>query len=115
MLGKLAPAGADDAVIGDSDKIRHAAVVERILVEPSQFVAVEQFLDVQLSCVGQDVGLGIRIVGMAGRRIGRLLQFRRQPDQRLVVADLEAVGAEARSAAIQRSEIATRSLTLIGD
>jgi len=41
MFGKLAPAGADDAVIGEGDEVRHAAVVERILVEPGQFVAVE--------------------------------------------------------------------------
>src|ERR1700730_4778915 len=39
---------------------------------------------------------------MTGRRIGRLLQFRRQPDVRRVVTDLEAVGAETGRTAIQR-------------
>jgi len=56
----------------------------------------------QVSCVGLNVGLGICIVGMTGRRIGRLLQFRRQPDVRRVVTDLEAVGAETGRTAIQR-------------
>ena len=76
MLGKLAAAGADDAVIGDGDKVRHAAVVERILVELDEFVAIEQLLDMQVGGVGQDVGVGIGIIGIFGRRIGRLLQFR---------------------------------------
>ena len=49
--------------------------------------------------VRQDIGLGVSVIAVSGGRIGRLLQFRRQPDQRFVVADLEAVGAEAGRAA----------------
>lgn len=63
-------------MIGDGDKVRHPAVVERILVELGEFVAIEQLLDMQVSGVGQDVGLGIGVIGIFGRGIGRLLQFR---------------------------------------
>jgi hypothetical protein len=115
MLGELRAAGADDAVIGYRDEVGHAGVVERVFIQLRQLCAVEKAPDPQFGGVVQDIGFGLGVEGLAGRQIGRLLKLRGQPNQGLVVADLEAMGTEAWRARVGASEIAARSFGSIGD
>lgn len=87
MFGQFGAAGADHAVVGHRDEIGHAAILERVAIERGQRSAVKQLLDVQLGGIGLQVGLsGVVVIR---------LQIRLQPDELRVVADLEAMIAEA--------------------
>ena len=57
MFGQLGAAGADHAVVGYRDEIRHPAVIERVAIQRRQRGAVQQLLDVQRAGVRLQIGL----------------------------------------------------------
>jgi hypothetical protein len=59
---------ADHAVVGDRNEVRHAAVVERVPIQRRQVITIEQLGDLQFGGMRQDIGLGVGIVRITGRR-----------------------------------------------
>ena len=78
MLGKLRATCVDETLVGDGDEVRRTVVAERIPVELSKLVLVEELADAKLVRLVLQVGLGCRIV--------RLLSGRREPNEPDVIS-----------------------------
>lgn len=76
--------------------------MKRIAIQRCQRITTEQLGDLKLSRVSREVCLCVGRIRVTGLRVDRLLQLRREPDRRFVVADFEAVGAEAGCLCIRR-------------